>query len=58
MKEYAMNTVKNKNKCPVCDYKLESEAKSVRVEGRTVKVCCDDCAEKVRTNPAKYLRKG
>jgi hypothetical protein len=52
-----MNTVKNESKCPVCDDKLESDEKSVRIEGKTVKVCCDDCAQKVRANPAKYLPK-
>ena len=50
--------VKNEKKCPVCDYKLEAGAKSVRVEGRTVQVCCDECADKVRANPAKFIRKG
>ena len=49
--------VKNESKCPVCDYKLEAGAKSIMVEGRKVAVCCDECAEKVRSSPAKYLRK-
>jgi RNase P subunit RPR2 len=49
--------VKSESKCPVCDYKLEAGAKSVRLEGRNVTVCCDECAEKVRANPAKYLSK-
>ncbi|HKQ47172.1 MAG TPA: hypothetical protein VJZ71_03770 [Phycisphaerae bacterium] len=48
----------NENKCPVCDDKLDPAAKSVRVDGRTVRVCCDECAEKVRANPAKFVRKG
>jgi len=50
-------SVKKEGKCPVCDYQLDGSAKSIRVEGRTVTVCCDECAKKVRTEPAKYLRK-
>ncbi len=51
------SSLKSEDKCPVCDYKLDASAKSVRVNGRTVKVCCDECDKKIRAEPAKYLCK-
>ena len=53
-----MGTSKNvTEKCPVCDYELDSKAKRIEVRGKTIKVCCDECAEKVQANPAKYAAK-
>ena len=43
-------------KCLVCDWEIKSGGKNVRVSGRSVVVCCDDCGEKVKANPAKYLK--
>jgi ribosome-binding protein aMBF1 (putative translation factor) len=34
--------------CAACDYKLEGEIITVKVGGRTVEVCCEECAEKLR----------
>lgn len=34
--------------CAACDYKLEGEAIEVKVGGKTVEVCCEDCAKKLR----------
>jgi hypothetical protein len=34
--------------CAACDCKLESEGIQVKIGGRTVEVCCDECAEKLR----------
>ncbi len=43
-------------KCPVCDWELKNAGKTVKLKnGAAVVVCCDDCAEKVRTHPEKYL---
>ena len=42
-------------KCPVCDWAIGDDAKSVRVDGQTVTVCCDDCAAKVKADPRKYV---
>jgi YHS domain-containing protein len=42
-------------KCPVCAWEIKDE-KSVKVNGRVVLVCCDDCAEKVKANPQKYVK--
>jgi len=44
------------SKCPVCDWDLKGDAKSVKVEGKTVRVCCDDCAARVKANPKKYAK--
>ena len=44
------------SKCPVCDWDLKDDAKSVKVDGKTVRVCCDDCAAKVKANPKKYSK--
>jgi hypothetical protein len=34
--------------CAACDYKLDSSAIKVTIGGRTVEVCCEECAEKLR----------
>jgi ribosome-binding protein aMBF1 (putative translation factor) len=44
-------------KCPVCDWEIKDQGKTVKVEGKNVVVCCDDCAEKVKTNPRQYLQR-
>lgn len=52
-----MSTEKtDSKKCPVCDYELDSKSKAVRVGGRKVRVCCDECGEKVAAQPNKYAR--
>lgn len=40
--------------CPVCQWELKEEIREVIVQGRKVQVCCDECAAKVREEPAKY----
>jgi len=52
-KNQAMNT--KTNKCPVCDWEIKDGGKTVKISGQSLVVCCDDCAEKVKTNPEKYL---
>ena len=42
-------------KCPVCDWKIETPVQ-VEVRGRSIAVCCDDCAKKVKAEPAKYAK--
>ena len=34
--------------CAACDYELDGNAITVTVGGRTVEVCCEECAEKLR----------
>ncbi len=43
-------------KCPVCDSAIEDDGKPVEVGGKTITVCCDDCATKVQANPEKYRK--
>jgi len=34
--------------CAECDCRLDSSAYAVKIGGKTVEVCCDDCAQKLR----------
>jgi hypothetical protein len=34
--------------CAACDAPLDANAISVTVGGKTVEVCCDECAEKLK----------
>jgi ribosome-binding protein aMBF1 (putative translation factor) len=33
--------------CAACDCKLEGDPIKVKIGGKTVEVCCDDCAQKL-----------
>lgn len=45
-------------KCPVCDWEIKEGGVGVKVGGKDVFVCCDDCAEKLKGAPDKYSEKG
>jgi hypothetical protein len=34
--------------CAACDCELDASAIKVKVGGRTVEVCCEDCAQKLK----------
>jgi hypothetical protein len=34
--------------CAACDYELDASAIQVTVGGKTVEVCCDECAQKLK----------
>ena len=34
--------------CAACDYKLDENAIKVKIGGKIVEVCCNECAEKLR----------
>ena len=34
--------------CAVCDYKLDDKAIAVTLGGKTVEVCCEECATALR----------
>jgi hypothetical protein len=34
--------------CAACDCKLDTNAITVRIGGRTVEVCCGECAQKLK----------
>ena len=38
----------NENTCAACDYPLDANAIKVTIGGRTVEVCCEECAQKLR----------
>jgi ribosome-binding protein aMBF1 (putative translation factor) len=46
--------------CAACDCALEGEPIKVRIGGKTVEVCCDECARKVKEAEisAKTARRG
>ena len=37
-----------KKTCAACDYELDSSAIEVTIGGKTVEVCCEECAQKVK----------
>jgi hypothetical protein len=40
--------IMDKRTCAACDCELDDSAIKVKLRGRTVEVCCDDCAKKLR----------
>jgi len=34
--------------CAACDCKLEGDSIKVKIGGRTVEVCCDECAQRLK----------
>jgi hypothetical protein len=34
--------------CAACDSKLDENAIKVKIGGKTVEVCCDECAQKLK----------
>jgi hypothetical protein len=44
--------------CAACDCKLDENAIKVKIGGKTVEVCCDECSQKLRdTFPPQRLGK-
>ena len=41
-------------KCPVCDWAINDGGIKVKVAGKEVPVCCDECVEKLKENPQQY----
>lgn len=44
----------NTSKCPVCDWAINDGGIKVTVAGKEITVCCDECVEKAKENPALY----
>jgi ribosome-binding protein aMBF1 (putative translation factor) len=40
--------------CPVCDWEIQDGGIPIKVGGKEITVCCDDCAKKAQEDPAKY----
>lgn len=36
------------NTCAACDCALDANSITVKIGGKTVEVCCDECAQKLR----------
>jgi len=43
-------------KCPVCEWEIKDNGEQIKVDGKIVLVCCDECARKVRSDPHKYIK--
>lgn len=41
-------------KCPVCDWEIKDGGIKVKVAGKEITVCCDDCAKQAAAEPEKY----
>lgn len=46
------------SKCPVCDWEIKDGGIKVKVGGKEIVVCCDDCAAKAKAEPKKYVPVG
>ncbi len=41
----------------MCDWEIKDGGKKVQLDDRVIViVCCDDCAGKVKADPAKYTK--
>lgn len=40
-------------KCPVCDWEIKDAGIRVKVGGKEITVCCDECATKAKKGAAK-----
>ncbi len=48
----------SESQCPVCGWKLDADAKKLRLDGREVAICGDECAATLKANPKKYISVG
>ena len=48
----------NEKSCAACDCPLDADAISVTIGGRTVEVCCTECAEALGEAHAATRREG
>jgi ribosome-binding protein aMBF1 (putative translation factor) len=44
--------------CAACDYPIEGDAIKVNIGGKTVEVCCEDCAQKLKEAAASATAAG
>ncbi len=43
-------------KCPECGYEVKQDGAKVEIDGKTVEVCCQACAEAIRRKAKKRSR--
>jgi ribosome-binding protein aMBF1 (putative translation factor) len=48
--------VMTSSKCPVCDWEIKEGGIKVKVGGKEITVCCDDCVKAAETDPSKYAQ--
>jgi len=41
-------------KCPVCDWEIKDGGIKVKVAGKEITVCCDECARQAQAAPEKH----
>jgi len=44
-------------KCVVCGWDMKDGGIKVKVAGKEIMVCCDECAAKVKADPGAYMPK-
>ena len=42
-------------KCPECDWEIKDGGIKLKVGDKEITVCCDECAEKAKKEPARYV---
>ena len=47
----------NEKTCAACDCALDASAVTVKIGGKTVEVCCDECADKLKEAHAAAKKK-
>jgi hypothetical protein len=47
--------VMSEKTCAACDCKLEAEVISVKIGGKTVEVCCEECAQTLKEAHASTM---
>ncbi len=45
---YQTESIMTERTCAACDYKLDDNAIKVKIGGKIVEVCCNECAEKLK----------
>ncbi len=39
------------SQCPVCKWEIKDDGLAVRIDGKDIMVCCQECADKLRKDP-------
>jgi ribosome-binding protein aMBF1 (putative translation factor) len=48
--------VMTSTKCPVCDWEIKEGGIKVKVGGKEITVCCDDCVKAAQADPSKFAQ--
>jgi hypothetical protein len=47
-----------KKTCAACDCELDVNSKTVKIGGKAVEVCCDECGQKLKDADSAAKRRG